>query len=82
MRVENDTIYRPKTFSYFSHSQYQLEKTQFEFEDMRTCGSAAMSISDRLNSAKMASLAGGAKYPLVEIERKLFVEIQSLEKFP
>ena len=44
MRVDNDTTYRPKTFSNFSHSQYQLEKTPFEFEDMGTSGSAAMSV--------------------------------------
>ena len=44
MRVDNDTTYCPKTFSNLSHPQYQLEKTTFEFEDMRTSGSAAMNV--------------------------------------
>ena len=44
MRDANDTTYRPKTFSNLSHPQYRLENTPFEFEDLGTSGSAAMSI--------------------------------------
>ena len=44
MRDDNDTNYRPKSFSNLSHPQYQLENTPFEFEDMGTSGSVTMNV--------------------------------------
>ena len=64
MRVDNDITYRPKMFSNLSLSQYQLEKTPFEFEDMGTSGSAAMSVFRYTEFSKNGYFSWGAKCPV------------------